>query len=166
MFCQNCSQEMGNSDASYCPNCGTQIQVKQVSGVSNVNKSKGLRRDFAVSYLLALCTGISWMTQGWVANQPALWFLNPLYLIYIPHLLSIVARVTFILSFVRVRFNWLVVSSYASTASLVISFATVGFNQKNPAVLVTTVFSVATLASVLILSNKHNRSFVKLDRKW
>ena len=166
MNCKNCNQEIWNSNASYCPSCGIQIQEKLVSGLSNTNQSLALRRDFAVSYLLALCTGISWITQGWVANQPALWFLNPLYLIYFPHLLSIVARVSFILSFVRVSFNWLIISSYASTASLVISFATVGFNQENPAVLVTTVFSVATLVSVLILSKKHNRSLAKLDRKW
>lgn len=166
MFCKNCNQEIWNLDASYCPSCGAQVKEKIVSGLPDKVQSITLRREFAVSYVLALCTGISWITQGWFANQPALWFLNPLYLIYFPHLLSIVARVSFVLSFVRVSFNWLLISSYASTASLVIAFATVGFNQENPATVVTTVFSVATLASVLILSKKHNRSLAKLDRKW
>lgn len=162
MYCQQCGQKNDNVNLAGCPSCGTHISqaVNPISGLPNQNLT--LRRDFAIAYILALLTGICWMAQG-----PGLWFLNPLNLFYFPYILSLLARVSFILSFIRVSFNWLVISSYASACSLVIAFVMNGSALLESApVLATWIFSFATLTSILILSKKHNKSLIKLDRKW
>jgi hypothetical protein len=161
MYCIQCGQSLSELNLLMCPKCGTQVQ--QSSDGTYVPKvlHSTLRRDFAVTYVLALMTAICWMAQG-----PGLWFLNPLNLIYFPFFLSVVARVSFILSFIRVSFNWLIVSSFASTCSLLVVFGMQGYLEDNLPTRATLIFSIATLASVFILSKKHKKSLIMLDRKW
>lgn len=162
MYCQQCGQRIDDLNLGVCAGCDTNVKQAPNPSSATLNPHRTLRRDFAVAYVLALLTGISWMAQG-----PGLWFLNPLNLIYFPYVLSVLARVSFILSFIRVSFNWLVISSYASACSLVIAFGMNGYLLfERPAVVATWIFSLATLTSVIILSKKHQKSLVKLDRKW
>ena len=144
LFCSFCGTTTA-SGSNFCSNCGGSTS----SNIDNWAASQPIfdfRRHFMMTFILAGLTAFFWVTQSLFPYNAygSLMLFGPL-----PGLLSLVARASFIVSFIIKSKNWLAVSAISSTTSLVLGFLDstfYGFYQYlHWPLFFTTIFSLSTL---------------------
>ena len=139
MFCRNCGSQRLYG-AAFCTGCGVRL-----ASLSNV------RKEFGLTYVFALLTGVFWVTQ-FIFPTPYFSLFGPL-----TSLLSWVARISFLVSFIRANKNWLAVSAISSTSSLALSLLgsfIVAWPWDSWPSVVTLIFSIATLTTYFIQARR------------
>lgn len=149
MFCSNCGAQ---ATGAFCSKCGS--SNAQGSQASFINHEKtNFRKNFALTFVLALGTAIFWVLQSYVPNSLVVSAFGPL-----SSLLSLVARGSVIISFIARSPNWLAVSAISSTSSLLLGVigASVygGYTPESWAVTMTWLFSLATLIAYFLQARK------------
>ena len=151
MYCRFCGAPL-LAGAMFCTGCGNRLQE-----VNNV------RRQFALTYVFALMTGIFWICQ-WIWPVWSFSLFGPLV-----SLLSWVARISFITSYIRASKNWLAVSAIARTSSMTLWILGGLPFGTGPWVswpdLFTAIFSVSTLVTYFIQAKKAGVRPYVIERK-
>lgn len=151
MFCTRCGASVTPA-AKFCVKCGTALV--QLSGASARAKAakNAFRKHFALTFALALGTGLFWYLQNYEAGDVYSSFLSPAW-----SLLSLVARISIVIAFTTCRPNWLATSAIASTSSIFLAVLGTGHIAQFPqewATSLTYIFSIATIVTYVVQVRK------------
>lgn len=150
MFCSHCGRAAGLHDR-FCQSCGKAFNRSPnqiIVDFASMDPRAKFRSQFAWTFILALATAFFWLMQSVFPNLSGIAFYGP-----ISGLLSLTARVSFLVSFLARSSNWLAVSAISSTASLLIGLVGTlpygGYGISWPLAF-TWIFSLATLTTYFI----------------
>jgi hypothetical protein len=154
VFCSRCGRAAGLYDR-FCQSCGLPLNPavnQRVIDFSSLDPRTDFRRQFALTFIFALGTAFFWLMQLVFPDYSSMALFGP-----IAGLLSLTARISFLVSFLARSANALAVSAIASTSSLVIgvlgSLPFGGYGASWPLAF-TWVFSLATLVTYFIQARK------------
>jgi hypothetical protein len=153
MFCTRCGRAAGLYDR-FCQSCGLPLNPaasQRVIDFSALDPRANFRKQFALTFIFALSTAFFWLMQ----------IIFPSYTFELfglfSGLLSLTARVSFLVSFLARSANWLAVSAISSTTSLFLglvgSLPFGGYGLNWPVVM-TWIFSLSTLITYFIQARK------------
>ena len=145
-YCIKCGNTYLPSD-SYCAACGNPLFLPKPKQVD-----RNFRKHFALTFVLALLTGVFWFMQRYTDNS-TVGFFAPF-----SSLLSIGARISFIIAFAARSKNWLAASALASTTSLllgVVGSIPFGFYYTDWATQLTWLFSLSTLITYFLQAHSY-----------
>ncbi len=148
MYCTRCGAA-GKTDARYCQNCGT--AVSNYFQAKSLKRTPSFRRRYALTFVLALATGIFWFLQRYEINSYNSDFGQ------VSGWLSLLARLSIVVSFIAGSRSWLAVSAYASTISLLAGWLGAlpyGYHADGWSLQLTWVFSLSTVLSFVIISRR------------
>lgn len=154
--CTKCGTTYLPTD-SYCSKCGNRMFHPTLKRVD-----RNFRKHFTITFVFALLTGFFWFMQRYVDNSTISFFAP------FSALLSIIARVSFIVAFAARSENWLALSALASTTSLILGVVGSipnGFYDTDWATQLTWLFSLSTLISYFIQSRNYGIKPFALTKK-
>jgi hypothetical protein len=125
---------------------------QRVIDFSSLDPRANFRKQFALTFVFALATAFFWLMQSVFPDYTGYFVFAP-----ISGLLSLTARVSFLVSFLARSANWLAVSAISSTTSLFLgrvgSLPFGGYGLSWPVVM-TWIFSLSTLITYFIQARK------------
>ena len=160
-YCSNCGATLA-PNVRFCSSCGAPLPAVQFVSTS-VPKIDDMRKEYAVTFVFALATAIFWFLQRYSLDYSTSVFDE------LSFILSLAARVTVVISFVRRKVTWLAISAYASITSLLLSVVSAllfgTYFSPGPATLATWMASIGTVASFYVQSRKLDRDPFRADFK-
>lgn len=165
MFCIRCGRAAGLYDR-FCQSCGQPMNPsanQRIIDYSAFDPKLKFRSQFGLTFIFALGTAFFWVMQFLFPEEIGFTLFGG-----IAGLLSLVARLGFLVSFLAKSSNWLAVSAISSTTSLflgLIGTLPFGAYPGGWPTLMTWIFSLSTLVTYAVQARKAGMRPYVVNRK-